>query len=247
MARIGINFAEVAAAFEKLLTQGEQPTAEKIHALLEKGTIPVIQKHLNHIFEQSRLDLIQPDAQEPANVQNHNEPPAEINVELTSLTNDIPVAPQEVSPQEPTVSPNASVAEETTDKDRRFNRRDRFNNRHNHQNRAVELEEPIAEKPLEELSDDTLITKIRRLESILMKEQVRREVAERIMIETKDYADTIKEQVAQRINDLRQNMDEVIEQLKTQLREQKHNYDQDLKYYQEQLSKANEKLAGSLK
>ena len=106
---------------------------------------------------------------------------------------------------------------------------------------------PAAEKPLEELADDTLVAKIRRLESILLKEQMRRDVAERIMIETKDYADTIKEQVSQRINDLRQNMDEVIEQLKTQLREQKHNDDQDLKYYQEQLSKANEKIASLAK
>ena len=46
MARIGINVAEVAAAFEKLLTQGEQPTAEKIQSFLGKGTAPVIQKHL---------------------------------------------------------------------------------------------------------------------------------------------------------------------------------------------------------
>jgi len=80
----------------------------------------------------------------------------------------------------------------------------------------------------------------------IIKEQMRHEVAECITLETKNYADSIKEQVSQRINELKQNMDIAAKQLKTQLREQKQNFDQDLKYYQEQVSKANEKLASDV-
>ena len=102
--------------------------------------------------------------------------------------------------------------------------------------------EVAPEAPLESLSKEQLLIRFKRLDSSLMKEQSRRETAERIALETKDYADKIKEQVAQRINDLRQNMDLVVEQLKSELREQKQAFGEDLKFYQEQLNKANHHL-----
>ena len=150
----------------------------------------------------------------------------------------------------PLLNEEVVTTERPPNKERRsFTKRERFNSNSNanSNNTRLEFEAPPEEAPLESLSDETLIGKIRRLESILMKEQMRREVAERIMIDTKDYADSIKEQVSQRINDLKQNMDLIIEQLGVQLREQKQNFDQDLKYYQEQLSKANEKIASQVK
>ncbi len=118
------------------------------------------------------------------------------------------------------------------------------NQNHNpypNQNHDIDYE-PTPEAPLESLTAEALIIKIRRLESTLLKEQARRESAEKIALETKDYADMVKEQVAHRINDLRQNMDLVIEQLKTQLRDQKQTYADDLKTYQEQINKANQSL-----
>lgn len=102
--------------------------------------------------------------------------------------------------------------------------------------------EATPEPPLESLSKEQLLVKVKRLESFLLKEQSRRETADRIAIETKDYADKIKEQVAQRINDLRQNMDVVVEQLKAELREQKQAFAEDLKFYQTHLNQANHKL-----
>ena len=271
MPRIGLSFAEVAAAFEKILTAGEQPTAEKVHELLGKGSIPSIQKFLNQIFEQSRLDLISSETPEPSQpaIENRNELPHDL---LTSTETPVQVeeiAPLHISSEElsretASLEPRAETSassETSTDNEgahtghnKKF-KRERFNrhsnnqgshNQHASQNRQVEFEEAV-ETPLEQLPEQTLIIKIRRLESILLKEQMRREVAERIMDETKEYADSIKEQVAQRINDLRQNMDIVIEQLKAQLREQKQNFDQDLKFYQEELSKANEKIASMMK
>lgn len=259
MPRVGLNFAEVAAAFEKLLICGEQPTAEKIHEFLGKGTIPVIQKHLNEIFAQSRMDLLStPNPEETANT-----PAAKSQAKLAQdlLTPVITTKGVETSSSEPVIATEIpvtttepAVENQNNQTGRKF-KRERFtrpnqnsgqNSHPNHQNRHIEFEEPV-EVSLENLSEETLTIKIRRLESILLKEQMRREVAERITEETREYAESIKEQVAQRINDLRQNMDIVIEQLKAQLREQKQNFDQDLNFYQEQLTKANEKIASLVK
>jgi len=258
MARINLNFAEVAAAFEKLLTQGEKPTAEKIQALLGKGTVPVIQKHLNHIFEQSRLDLTPADSQtsspaDGAPVQDLLSTPEEPKTTETTPANSeaikAPAAEKTAATAEANTTDTASD-KQTGEKNtaparegrRPNNKRDR-NDRNNNRHHRVEVEEPPVETPLEQQSEEQLVTKIRQLESILSKEEMRREVAERITLETKDYADSIKEQVSQRINELKQNMDLVVEQLKTQLREQKQNFEQDLEHYQKQLAKANEALA----
>lgn len=256
MPRISISLPEVAAAFEKLLSQGEQPTAEKIQSLLNKGTIAAIQKHLKQIAEQSRLDLVM-HTEKPADITEPKTEPevTPVVISATQTANGNIVTAPAVQPAEPVIESTADAeAQASPSQDpahpKRFNKRERFtNHRHNHsshQGKAFEFEEVI-ETPLENLSEETLIAKIRRLESSLIKEQMRREVSERIAEETKDYAESIKEQVGQRINELRENMDIVIEQLKTQLREQKQNFDQDLKYYQEQLSKANEKIADLLK
>ena len=244
MPRISLSFAEVSAAFEKLLTHGEQPTAEKIQALLGKGNLAGIQKFLVEILAQSRSDLTAKQGEEePSHAPKEplappapTETSAEPSLELTTKD----------SHQEGEVHPTPSSQ-------RRLVKRERFTRHphsppHSSQNhsRHIEVEE-VAEPSLEQLSDEVLTIKIRRLESSLMKEQMRREMAERIMEETREYADSIKEQVSQRINDLRQTMDLVIEQLKTQLREQKQSFDQDLKLYQDHLNKANEKIVSLLK
>lgn len=244
MARVGLNFVEVAAAFEKLLSQGEQPTPEKILEFLGRGTLPVIQKHLQHIMDQSRLDLITQEERTPAAVN-----PEPIVHVAPSVQTEPTVTIEAPTPAATSEKPASS---ESAAPGKRVFKRDRFANRNNnnngsHQTKPMEFEEIAVEAPLEQLSEETLVTKVRRLESILMKEQLRRESAEKIMVDTKDYAESIKEQVGQRINDLRENMALVVEQLKTQLREQKQNFDQDLKYYQEQLSKANEKIATLIK
>jgi hypothetical protein len=52
----------------------------------------------------------------------------------------------------------------------------------------------------------------------------------------------IKDQVAQRINELKQTMDESINQLKAEAKSIKQQSDEDLKFYREQLEKANNKI-----
>ena len=60
--------------------------------------------------------------------------------------------------------------------------------------------------------------------------------------EAKEYSSVIKEQVAQRINELKLSMEEQINQLKAEAKELKLQADDDLKFYREQLDKANKKI-----
>ncbi len=268
MARIGLSLAEVAAAFEKLLTQGSAPSAANIQSVLGKGTEAQIQKHINTLIDQSKRDLQVPLALEP------------MPTEAAAVRTPEPKMPVETPPSAPTPMPTPVSAETVTVTQlppqaeprrpqfqvKKFERRDNnkgprnpnhsYQKNSNHNNAAgnnyhhpiqddaayQDQQEPVAEVALESLSAEQLIIKIRRMESILLKEQARRETAERIAIETKDYAETIKEQVAHRINDLRQSMDVALEQLKAELREQKQAYAEDLKFYDSALQKANEKL-----
>lgn len=95
---------------------------------------------------------------------------------------------------------------------------------------------------LENLSEKELTVKIRRLEIYLNKEQSRREAAEKMAREAKEYAEAIKEQIGQRIADLREALEENIDRLKAEARDLKANAENDLKFYREQLEKANRKI-----
>jgi len=95
---------------------------------------------------------------------------------------------------------------------------------------------------LETREENELVTIVRRLESMLVKEQSRREVAEKLAQEAKEYADSIKEQVTKRLNDLKQMHDTTVEQLKQEAKEVKVSVEKDLDFYREQLGLANEKL-----
>ncbi len=266
MSRPAINAAEVRAAFEKLLSQGAEPTAQNIRELLQKGGVASIQKHIEGIMQESKQDLLSGIHPEADVKTTPTPPPVQavtqaVTVEVKPALTRAPtlaVAPAlvvtEHTPPQPTHNHNAQQQTQKrpqfqAKKPQQQQRREpqsQQNNQHNHpqhhhQNQHIDYE-PTPEAPLESLSAEALIIKIKRLESSLLKEQARRETAEKIALETKDYADLIKEQVAHRINDLRQNMDLVIEQLKTQLREQKQSYADDLKSYQTQINKANQEL-----
>ncbi len=259
---------EVRAAFEKLLTQGQEPSAQNIRELLQKGGIATIQKHIDSIIQESKQDLlsgINPIESAPVPTSS---PAVTVEVKPALTPKPAPVvaattnpAPTQQSQAQPTQKrPQFQVKKPQQQQQQQQQRREPHQNQNNHnthhnhqhnqhhnhnqqpnQNQHFDYE-PTPEVPLESLSAEALIIKIRRMESTLLKEQARRETAEKIALETKDYADMIKEQVAHRINDLRQNMDLVIEQLKTQLREQKQNYANDLKTYQDQINQANQAL-----
>lgn len=110
-----------------------------------------------------------------------------------------------------------------------------------------------------ELSDDILISmseewdvilkesnsekKCRKLYASLVKEQIRRETAEKIAEEAKNYADSIKEQISQRISDLRSLLEEQISFLNVQISQLKKEAETDLEYYRSQLEKVNRALS----
>ncbi len=269
MSRATISAAEVRVAFEKLLSQATEPTAQNIHDLLQKGNLAVIQKHLTAIVQASKQDLLSdlpvvdaPSPQEAALPPKAEPAPAVVSPAPTSSEAQgvsVEVKPALSAESQPASHnnhnngqkrPQFQVKKPQQNQQRREGQSHHHAHQQNHanhhphaqQNEPVYDYEPAPEAPLESLSTEALIIKIKRLESSLLKEQARRETAEKIALETKDYADTIREQVAHRINDLRQNMDLVIEQLKTQLREQKQNYAQDLKQYQDQINQANQAL-----
>ena len=262
MSRATISAAEVRVAFEKLLSQAIEPNAQSIHDLLQKGSVAVIQKHLTTLVQASKHDLLSdlPASETPApqNSSPREEPapvvaaPAAaqgVTVEIKPALSaePRPAAPNnngQKRPQFQVKKPQQQNQQRREGQPNHHNHQQNHANHHQqpHQNEPAYDYEPAPEAPLESLSSEALIIKIKRLESSLLKEQARRETAEKIALETKDNADTIREQVAHRINDLRQNMDLVIEQLKTQLREQKQNYAQDLKQYQDQINLANHAL-----
>jgi hypothetical protein len=132
--------------------------------------------------------------------------------------------------------------------------RDQDNNRHhNHHEQAAQSPtqnnyqaEVYQTENLDTMSEKELAVKIRRLETYLNKEQSRREAAEKMAREAKEYAEAIKEQIGQRITDLRQALEETVNQLKTEAREMKANSEADLKFYREQLDKANKKIISLL-
>jgi hypothetical protein len=264
MARVGISTAEVASAFEKLMKENREPTAENIHALLGKGTVTTIQRHIDELIERSRNDLLSPEwglqapiapaveiAVTPPVATTMNEA-SEIH-EAAAPKLEIKVIPPQEQPVEtkprPTFQVKKNVGERQNNQQPNNHHNKNKNSKNHPQGHTQDLladqdfdYEPVPEVSLESLSKEQLMIKIRRLESFLLKEQARRETAEHITLETKDYADHIKEQVAQRIHDLRQTMDVVVEQLKTDLREQKQAFAEDLKYYQEHLDRTNQKL-----
>ena len=155
---------------------------------------------------------------------------------------------------------------------RLFNKRNNNNNHNNHHNKnrnrnnhhnnhyqnrerlgyEVELEEdpqPRHEEPefhsiesLEAMDRQALMKLVRRLESILYKEQVRREAADKMSHDAMQYAEVIKEQVAQRINDLRASMQITIDQLKSEVKAANQQAEKDLLFYRQQLEKANKAL-----
>jgi len=92
------------------------------------------------------------------------------------------------------------------------------------------------------MNESDLMTKVRRLQTEVEKESSRREAAEKMAREAKEYAEVIKDEVAQRIENLKESMEATIIELKAEAKRIKDNADKDLAYYREQLEKANQKI-----
>lgn len=213
--------------------------------------------------QQKTLDIAPPAKSEPAKSE---------TVETVEVVELKPVAeaPAKQEKADEQGGDNQRQDRQPRDKGRRlFNKRNNNNhhnknrnrnNQHNHhhQNRErlgyeVELEEDPQprhdEEPefhsmesLEAMDRQALMKLVRRLESILYKEQVRREAADKMSHDAMQYAEVIKEQVAQRINDVRTSMQITVDQLKTEVKAANQQAEKDLLFYRQQLEKANKAL-----
>jgi hypothetical protein len=249
MAKPGVSFEEVVAAAQELEKQGEKPTVERIkESLGGRGTLATINRFFKEWKNQQdgssvganqALDLTGEAMQE----SQHNQENSENNIpaQINESTGGNSINPQEIAPaavlaQEESCS-SASASQPVSPK-------------HAPQPRVQspfdESRETYQAEQLEGLDDNQLIIKIRRLETLIAKEQSRREAAEKMAEEAKDYADIIKEQIGQRVADLKHSMEVTINQFKAEARELKQNADNDLKFYREQLQKANVKIVSLL-
>jgi len=85
--------------------------------------------------------------------------------------------------------------------------------------------------------------KVKKLYAALVKEQMRRETAQKIAKESKDYAFAIKEQTTKRMSDLRHSLVNQVDFLNKQIKELKEDTRESLNYYREQLDKSNTHLS----
>ena len=100
----------------------------------------------------------------------------------------------------------------------------------------------IVSENLEAMSENELVTKIRKLEAMLNKEQSRTEAAEKMAKEAKEYADIIKSQTGLRISEVKQSMEVLVNQLRVEAEGLKKSASEDLAYYRGQLEKANQRI-----
>src|SRR3990167_6338933 len=131
MARVIVSLAEVAAAFEKLLTQGSAPSAANIQSVLGKGTETQIQKHINTLIDQSKRDLQVPLALEPTPAEAvvvHTPAPETLSVETSAPAPPEAITVTQLPPQAEPRRPQFQV--------KKFERRDNKgprNSNHPHQ------------------------------------------------------------------------------------------------------------------
>ena len=101
---------------------------------------------------------------------------------------------------------------------------------------------PLTTSDLNKLEKNSLIIKVRQLQSVISREKSRTETAEKLASEANIYAQSLKEQVSHRIKDLKDSMSEQLSQLKSQMRDFKQQSEEDLNYYRSQLEKATAKI-----
>lgn len=95
---------------------------------------------------------------------------------------------------------------------------------------------------LQGLDKEQLKVKVLQLETLLLKEQSRRESAEAMARDLRDYADILRGEVGRRMDDMERSFQRTIDELKAETRQLKANATDDLKFYRDALEKANAKI-----
>ncbi len=270
MARPGILYEEVEKAINELQANGERITISRVRETLgNRGSTTTISRYLKQWktfqaavtagapastppsapqrtasqTEPQAVAPVAPESSVPAQPatpsSNYSETPVQENVRNQG-------AQQGRSKKFKAQEPRAHYNDKNQRNNQRYqNRNGGKNNRRHFQDYSADESVVIeASKPvdLETLSKDELIIKIRQLESELIKEAARREAADKLADDAKDYADIIKREVSERVNDNAAVFEEMLAQLKSEALIIQKRAETDLIYYREQLDRANQQI-----
>ena len=220
MARPGITYEAVAEAAQALLLRGEKITILKIREEMGGvGSTTTISKFYKEWKEQALASSAA--AAQPA---------------AESVTAQQPEIAQS-TPQQPTDSVQQQAETTTTAADQ--NVQALINNA---KNLSQEMLNTMSNEWDIILNEKDPEIKARKLHSALIKEQARRESAENMGRDARQYAEAIKTQITHRVNELRDTLESQIAFLNGQIRHLKKASEEDLEYYRSQLTKANEKI-----
>jgi len=259
MSQPGVSYKRVVEAIEQVAESGQRVTSARVREVLGGGNPQAISKFVK-LWQEQKIAEIQNEhsgspKQQPLDLEEPNPSDDEKPSPQKETT---PVAKSKSSDNnKPTSQKKTTPVAESKPKDASMNKRasTSVDSPQNKPSSSVESapradkrhvsfkeEEQFITKPLESMTNDELTITIRRLQSALAKEEIRRETALKMASEAKEYAAAIKDQVAQRINELKQTMEESINQLKAEAKSIKQQSDEDLRFYREQLEKANNKI-----
>lgn len=224
MAVKGLSYQEVVNAIDKIIQQQDKPSINKIRQLIGYGSLTTISKYFKQWKESDSIQTaLQLQTQASYDTDNPDSKSA--------------------SKRKDTMNPT-------------------INNKQGQNKQMAEINDPIVQSLIAssaELSHDILNSmseewniilhepneeiKLKKLYAALVKEQIRRETAEKISKEAKNYADTMKAQATQRISDVRDSLEGQIAFLNGQIRQLKRESEASLDHYRDQLEKANTHLA----
>ncbi|MFZ9036289.1 MAG: DNA-binding protein [Francisellaceae bacterium] len=220
MARPGLSYEDVVAAIEKLLDNREKPSINRIREVIGSGSPTTISRYL----KEWRTKAMQSNKED---------------TESNKMHTLIPETPMQMQrPQQPAPAPARPSIDVSGIADPMVKALVQSSSQ-----QSQEILADMSEEWNIVLNESNTETKVRKLYSALLKEQTRRETAEKMALDARNYADVIKDQCSQRISDLRDNLEAHIAFLNGQIRQLKRESETDLEYYRAQLVKANEALA----
>lgn len=257
MPKSAVSFAQVVAVIKTLEQKGERITINRVRDELGEGSPNAISQFIKQYKEGSAAPTSEPKV---TTVEVAEVAPLDPNSVVKPANADINKATEVKSASAETdrVDDTKPASEGNPKKDggnkgrRIFKKNSQQNGKRERDHKPRHVQEaPMVEEErhefmsvdrLEQMTQRELLQQVRRLESILYKEQMRRESAVKMAQEAKQYADAIKDQVARRVQDVQQAMQATVQQLQLEIKTAKNQAQEDLKFYREQLQKANNKL-----
>ncbi|OAJ35437.1 DNA-binding protein [Piscirickettsia salmonis] len=237
MPRPGLTYDEITEAANRVLAAGEKPTINRVReALGGRGSSTTISRYLKDWKRQVQEAGGVVELDDNVDAPQIKEEVADISnasSEELKVDSDIGVESTEAS----AIAASVAVDEELqlcfADEEYELPAIT------NEQFRSVEGD---SELEVLKREHEALKIQFRRLNSAVNKERIRRQAFEMLAREAKEYVNVIKEQIGQRILDLRMASDQTINQLKAHAREAKQESERELKFYREELMRVQKEM-----